>query len=217
MRRTIEMKTIQRSSRLVIRRYSYNNHNNRPCTSQPEQWRYFSMSPLTTQDQREQCLTIAPFCTNKTLLQVQQQSFYQPCRTMVTVTQTKVAELQPQDDGLDGISSSNNNTTLSSPTYITHSDDLIVTPSCLNRVEKLVQMRQQKDGNEDPYFLRVFVDAGGCSGFQYQFEIDHTLDTEEDGTDVVIVSALLDHKDNTTAITQTNIHALSLTKHPWDS
>jgi iron-sulfur cluster assembly accessory protein len=32
----------------------------------------------------------------------------------------------------------------------------------------------------NPYFLRVYVDSGGCSGFEYKFELDNELDDEED-------------------------------------
>ncbi|KAL3917056.1 MAG: hypothetical protein SGILL_004893 [Bacillariaceae sp.] len=107
-------------------------------------------------------------------------------RTMVMVTKTKVDEL-PTDDIDDNISNTSIDTP---PTYVTHSESLLVTPSCLQRVEKLIAMRQQKeDTDREDFFLRVFVDAGGCSGFQYQFEIDHELDQEEDGGDIVIVSA----------------------------
>jgi iron-sulfur cluster assembly accessory protein len=106
---------------------------------------------------------------------------------MVMVTKTKVAEL-PSDDVDD------NHTTTSSTdatTYVTQSESLLVTPTCLQRVEKLIRQRQEKENSTSQgFFLRVFVDAGGCSGFQYQFEIDHELD-EEDG-DIVIVSASAD-------------------------
>lgn len=107
---------------------------------------------------------------------------------MVKVTKTKVAELPTDDvDDTHSHNTSNNNT----PTYVTQSEALIVTPSCLQRVEKLIAQRQQKENTKsEDFFLRVFVDAGGCSGFQYQFEIDHELD-EEDG-DIVIVSAAVD-------------------------
>lgn len=35
---------------------------------------------------------------------------------------------------------------------------------------------------EDTQFLRVLVEGGGCSGFQYKFEIDTEIDEEEDLT-----------------------------------
>lgn len=73
--------------------------------------------------------------------------------------------------------------------YEVLSEDLIITPNCLARVDKLVQLRKDK-GGEDP-FLRVFVDAGGCSGFQYQFELDEEFDAEED---ITLVASLTDNK-----------------------
>jgi len=106
---------------------------------------------------------------------------------MVTVTKTKVSTL-PEPETMDDATTPTSFAS-SSSSYVTQSDSLIVTSSCLNRVERLIQQRQQQqqqqNENED-YFLRVFVDAGGCSGFQYQFEIDHELDDDED---VVVVSA----------------------------
>ncbi|CAJ1966619.1 unnamed protein product [Cylindrotheca closterium] len=99
-------------------------------------------------------------------------------RSMVTVTQTKVADL-PVDEA-----PSNEINDISS--FVQLSDALEVTSSCLNRVQSLIQQRIQKEGEESAdHFLRVFVDAGGCSGFQYQFEVDNEFDEDED---IVVVA-----------------------------
>lgn len=104
-------------------------------------------------------------------------------RSMVMVTKTKASEPAAEE-------SEEGQTFNSKPfdvsDYKILSEDLIITPSCLSRVEKLIQQRKRKDG-ESP-FLRVFVDAGGCSGFQYQFEFDHEFDPEEDVTLVASAS-----------------------------
>jgi iron-sulfur cluster assembly accessory protein len=120
---------------------------------------------------------------------------------MVTVTKTQVSSLPTMDSlGLDHQNHDDeehsskkitkNGTT---PSYIVQSDALIVTPSCLSRVETLIEQRRRQressgedDGDGEDYFLRVFVDAGGCSGFQYRFEIDHEFDEDDD---VVVVAA----------------------------
>jgi iron-sulfur cluster assembly 2 len=55
---------------------------------------------------------------------------------------------------------------------------LTITPSCWKRIQQLAQRR--KLSLVDVY-LRVFVDAGGCSGFSYKFEIDQApVDPDED-------------------------------------
>lgn len=96
-------------------------------------------------------------------------------RTMSMVTKTKVSEL-PKDDIIlseteNGAPSTPSSSLSSSPQVdaaagVVMNDVLIVTPSCMERVEKLVA---QKDV---PSYLRVYVDAGGCSGFSYKFEVD---------------------------------------------
>ena len=104
---------------------------------------------------------------------------------MVMVTKSKASELSndAQDD------ETSKTTPYDSAKYQVLSDELVITPSCLARVEKLVQQRKLKDGGD--YFLRVFVDAGGCSGFQYQFEFDQDYDSEED---IILVSSSTDDK-----------------------
>lgn len=114
-------------------------------------------------------------------------------RTMVMVTKTQASSLPSSTTDEDGDNSNNNNdhpTAAVPPTYVNLSNSLQVTASCLNRIENLIQQRRNRGemGNSnnghtknDPmYFLRVFVDAGGCSGFQYQFEMDTELDEEQD-------------------------------------
>lgn len=59
----------------------------------------------------------------------------------------------------------------------------------MKQVERLLKQRREGEENgkdDDGYFLRVFVDAGGCSGFQYQFEVDNELDDDED---IVVIMA----------------------------
>ena len=98
-------------------------------------------------------------------------------RTMVTVTQTKASETLPPASSTTAETSSD---TSPPESYTTTPDSLIVTPSCLQRVEKLIQQRQAQDDGDQSYFLRVYVDAGGCSGFEYKFEIDHDFDPDDD-------------------------------------
>lgn len=101
------------------------------------------------------------------------------------------------------MSSINKNKVDEDNNYIYNTDStLIVTKSCLNRVETLLKLRDNSSEN-DGYFLRVYVDAGGCSGFQYQFEIDNQLDiNEEDSEDVIVVSVRPNDNDGDSTTTQ---------------
>jgi iron-sulfur cluster assembly accessory protein len=96
-------------------------------------------------------------------------------RTMSMVTQTKASDLPSYDEVANTTNSGDNTETFNQLT-----DALIVTPSCLQRVQALIKQRQKKSEDASKSFLRVYVDAGGCSGFQYQFEFDDDIDEEDD-------------------------------------
>lgn len=53
---------------------------------------------------------------------------------------------------------------------------ITVTDACVKRLKKLVALRGT------PIFLRIFVDSGGCSGFQYTFTV---VDSAEEGDNLV--------------------------------
>jgi iron-sulfur cluster assembly accessory protein len=53
-------------------------------------------------------------------------------------------------------------------------DDIIITSSCLQRIQQLAKSRNL---GLNQLYLRLYVDAGGCSGFQYKFEL--VLDEDE--------------------------------------
>jgi iron-sulfur cluster assembly accessory protein len=96
-------------------------------------------------------------------------------RSMVMVTQTKADHGSGENlvASNDDQKKSSPHTSLPTPTTVpaddTHQSQLLVTDSCWNRVRTLAARKQQ---SLDDVYLRVFVDAGGCSGFTYQFELD---------------------------------------------
>ncbi|XP_073284848.1 iron-sulfur assembly protein IscA-like 2, mitochondrial isoform X2 [Primulina huaijiensis] len=64
-------------------------------------------------------------------------------------------------------------------------DDLHLTDSCVRRMKEL----QADEGSEK--LLRLCIEAGGCSGFQYKFSLDDTIKEddrvfEQDGVKVVV-------------------------------
>lgn len=92
------------------------------------------------------------------------------CMSMVTKTKagstSVIADSPPSSQ--PGASSSAQHQT---PHYAIETEDLRITTACIQRIQALAAKRQH------PSYLRVFVDAGGCSGFQYKFDI--TLDQDE--------------------------------------
>lgn len=68
--------------------------------------------------------------------------------------------------------------------------EILVSQKCVEQLKKIVT-----GSNE---FLRVSVEGGGCSGFQYKFDLDTKMDNddqvfEKDGATVVVDSTSLDY------------------------
>jgi iron-sulfur cluster assembly accessory protein len=64
-------------------------------------------------------------------------------------------------------------------------NQVTVTDSAIRRIAKILSSEQE------PAVLRVSVEGGGCSGFQYRFDIQRAAETEDvviarDGATVVI-------------------------------
>lgn len=71
-----------------------------------------------------------------------------------------------------------------------HSDGLLISDSCAKKLQQLC------DGNDK--FLRLCVESGGCSGFQYKFDLDNKLAEddrifEKNGAKVVIDESSLEY------------------------
>ncbi|CAG4952102.1 unnamed protein product [Colias eurytheme] len=69
------------------------------------------------------------------------------------------------------------------------SDAVMLSETCVKRLKELCH---------DNFFLRLCVESGGCSGFQYKFSLDNNLSNddkiiERDGVKVVIDETSLDY------------------------
>ncbi|KAK2162954.1 hypothetical protein LSH36_89g08022 [Paralvinella palmiformis] len=67
-------------------------------------------------------------------------------------------------------------------------DEITLTDDCIKRLNEITT---------DGTFLRLMVEGGGCSGFQYKFDMDSKLEEddrifEKDGARVVVDSASLE-------------------------
>ena len=105
-------------------------------------------------------------------------------RTMVTVTVTQSSKEEPTQQKADSKLDASAPTDSTSSATHHNVDDLTITQSCIARIQQLASQRP----NPDSIYLRLYVDAGGCSGFQYKFlllsedDTDPSTNDEEDGT-----------------------------------
>mmetsp|Transcript_11239 Transcript_11239/g.20212 ORF Transcript_11239/g.20212 Transcript_11239/m.20212 type:complete len:299 (-) Transcript_11239:147-1043(-) len=105
-------------------------------------------------------------------------------RSMVMVTQTLSSENDDDDEKNNNLASDNPATTNNNAEETTSTDEaaIAVTSSCASRIKQLASTRP----NPSSVYLRLYVDAGGCSGFQYKFLLlseDNTLDDDTNGAD----------------------------------
>eukprot|EP00249_Psilotum_nudum_P012318 c23718_g1_i1 orf=322-942(-) len=56
------------------------------------------------------------------------------------------------------------------------SEDIVITDSCVKRLQQIMK-KEGEDGQRK--MLRVSVEGGGCSGFQYSFSLDDGLKTDD--------------------------------------
>lgn len=85
----------------------------------------------------------------------------------VVITKTKPTDEPPTMNMNHTASTQMDEKPAPSTTTNTKGQVVQITASCWNRIHKLVTSK-----NNPNLYLRVFVDAGGCSGFSYQFELD---------------------------------------------
>ncbi|HRF09601.1 MAG TPA: iron-sulfur cluster insertion protein ErpA [Xanthobacteraceae bacterium] len=69
---------------------------------------------------------------------------------------------------------------------------LVVTESAIRKIASIL------DSEKEPSVLRVSVEGGGCSGFQYKFDIQRTAEAEDvviarDGATLVIDPVSLEY------------------------
>ena len=61
---------------------------------------------------------------------------------------------------------------------------IVITSSAVQQINHLAKLKFPEDPKK--IYLRVYVDAGGCSGFQYKFELENMDEEMEDDEDIVI-------------------------------
>ena len=81
-------------------------------------------------------------------------------------------------------------------------DSILITASAVRQIHQLALLKRPHDPSQA--YLRVYVDAGGCSGFQYKFEIGY-LDSEEeddliDPEEDIVIAASLNEEDEDIAV-----------------
>lgn len=115
-------------------------------------------------------------------------------RPMITVTQTS-------SHASDVVPSKNTTSTINSKSIVQkqqtsssvspQQQTLHVTESAIQQIKYLASIK--RPNQPESVFLRVYVDSGGCSGFQYKFEMDyfdgfHNNNNIDSNQDIIIQS-----------------------------
>ena len=76
---------------------------------------------------------------------------------------------------------------------------ITLTESAAKEVKGLIEQQQKKDGEDGggdpkPFFLRVGVKGGGCSGFSYSLDLTETMTDTDDSWDQHGVQVICDSR-----------------------
>lgn len=82
---------------------------------------------------------------------------------------------------------------------------ILLTDNAVNRLKELLV-----EVDDETQKLRIFVEGGGCSGFQYGFSLDHVVSDDDiviskDNVDVLVDAMSMTYLDNSTVDFQTSL------------
>lgn len=129
-------------------------------------------------------------------------------RFMVTITKTSAStnNVAASNDAID----LNTAPSVENATVTQNNTSLIVTPSAVQQIQYLSKLKN--DENPQEMYLRVYVDAGGCSGFQYKFEMEADSDDEIDEAEDIIIHCTCDEYSSRVVIDQSSLDFLKGSK-----
>lgn len=69
-----------------------------------------------------------------------------------------------------------------------NNDSIMISASAVQQIHHLANLK--RPDNPDQMYLRVYVDAGGCSGFQYKFDLENKDDDEIDEEEDILINCV---------------------------